>query len=572
MAKLFGEIDSKNILTLDKSFSRSEGQPLDSTQVHYSYEDACDYAKTDVAYVGQIVTVVENNVVSHYSIEDAAGTLKEITENGVGEKFSGGGEIFNDYMNNVASGEFSHAEGKASVARTESSHAQGNACVAGGRGFDILTKPVVDTGTNKPTIKLNSVIGLEVGDIYSMKVGSNFIDFGQITEIDKSSNSVVVDKIPTSGMSSSTGVFWIGRKQLGTDLTKVAFRNSRYEITEISASAEDFDAQVATLKEEGYTLLGCGTKLLDSCQHAEGTDSIAVGYAAHAEGNESIASGRWSHAEGNGTYAGYSAHSEGNSTKATGEHAHAEGGYTEATAGNAHAEGNKTKATGANAHAEGESSTASGYDSHSEGLGTTASGNYSHAQGWKTTASGENSFALGRENTASGIDSTAGGRYSKAEGKRSFAHGLTVQAKGDNSFASGQNSLAGGVDSAAFGTNSKATTESQFVVGRNNNTDDTAIFIVGTGVNHLNPKNGFTVKKDGRSVVGAGPVDKMDVANKEYVDNKLKNFEIIEEPSGLYLRVGNTILSEDMLSRLNTILSEGKLERLLEATEIEESN
>lgn len=88
MAKLFGEIAAKSILTLDKSFARANGQPLDSSELYYSLAAAEAYAKTDIAYIGQKIVVVENNKVTHYSIEDAAGTLKEVGSKPVGDEKS----------------------------------------------------------------------------------------------------------------------------------------------------------------------------------------------------------------------------------------------------------------------------------------------------------------------------------------------------------------------------------------------------------------------------------------------------------------------------------------------------
>lgn len=78
MAKLYGEIAAKALLTLDKSFARANGQPLDASEVYYSLQAAKDYAATAQAYIGQKIVVIENGVVSHYSIEDTTGTLKEL--------------------------------------------------------------------------------------------------------------------------------------------------------------------------------------------------------------------------------------------------------------------------------------------------------------------------------------------------------------------------------------------------------------------------------------------------------------------------------------------------------------
>lgn len=88
MAKLFGEIAAKSLLTLDKSFARANGQPLDASEVYYSLEAAKTYAAGAQAYIGQKIVVVENGIVTHYGIEDAAGNLKELGSKPVGDNSS----------------------------------------------------------------------------------------------------------------------------------------------------------------------------------------------------------------------------------------------------------------------------------------------------------------------------------------------------------------------------------------------------------------------------------------------------------------------------------------------------
>lgn len=78
MSKLYGEILAKDLLTLDKSFARANGQPLDASEVYYSLEAAQAYAATAQAYIGQKIVVIENGVVTHYSVEDTNGALKEL--------------------------------------------------------------------------------------------------------------------------------------------------------------------------------------------------------------------------------------------------------------------------------------------------------------------------------------------------------------------------------------------------------------------------------------------------------------------------------------------------------------
>ena len=88
MAKLYGEIAAKSLLTLDKSFARANGQPLDASEVYYSLEAAKAYAAGAQAYIGQKIVVVEDGVVTHYGIEDAAGNLKELGSKPVGDNSS----------------------------------------------------------------------------------------------------------------------------------------------------------------------------------------------------------------------------------------------------------------------------------------------------------------------------------------------------------------------------------------------------------------------------------------------------------------------------------------------------
>ena len=88
MARIYGEIAASGLMTFDKSFSRSNGQPLDSTELFYSLVAAQEYAQTDVAYVGQKIVVVETveevTTVTHYGIE-ADGSLKELGAIPVGD-------------------------------------------------------------------------------------------------------------------------------------------------------------------------------------------------------------------------------------------------------------------------------------------------------------------------------------------------------------------------------------------------------------------------------------------------------------------------------------------------------
>lgn len=85
MAKYnLGNYLDKDGIGFPLNFRRGNPNPLDNSSVWPSLESAQNYAKGDpVAYVGQILTVVENldnggTKVSVYSIQDESGNLEEI--------------------------------------------------------------------------------------------------------------------------------------------------------------------------------------------------------------------------------------------------------------------------------------------------------------------------------------------------------------------------------------------------------------------------------------------------------------------------------------------------------------
>ena len=65
-----------SLVSLASTFTRTNGQPLDGSTLYSSKSEAEAYAKTDVAYVGQIITIVSDEEVQHYTIKDEAGTLE----------------------------------------------------------------------------------------------------------------------------------------------------------------------------------------------------------------------------------------------------------------------------------------------------------------------------------------------------------------------------------------------------------------------------------------------------------------------------------------------------------------
>ena len=80
MAKLYNDFQAANLMSFGKSFSRLNGQPLDKSEAWFDLESAQAYARTDAAYVGQKIFVVNSDAgtVTHYSIKNVAGDLEEL--------------------------------------------------------------------------------------------------------------------------------------------------------------------------------------------------------------------------------------------------------------------------------------------------------------------------------------------------------------------------------------------------------------------------------------------------------------------------------------------------------------
>ena len=300
-------------------------------------------------------------------------------------------EIFNDYTNNVATDEFSHAEGVRTTASGYASHAEGNSTTASGHGSHA-----------------EGIITIARG-VRSHAEGYDTIASGWASHAEGNGTHATGDS------SHAEGCF-------------------TYTIGENSHT-------------EGYYTYAIG---LDS--HAEGKKTIAYGSYTHAEGYYSYAEGTYSHAEGTYTYAiGENSHAEGSYTYAKGNNSHAEGWSTTASGWLSHAEGENTTASGEISHTEGFRTTASGTASHAEGEITTASGNQSHAEGYNTAANGNSSHAEGYSTKTIGRSSHAEGKYTTADGDSSHAEGTYTYTIGDSSHVEGINSYSYGLCSHAEG-------------------------------------------------------------------------------------------------------------------------
>ena len=298
---------------------------------------------------------------------------KKDLDNVAGQKGTGeNAEIFND-MTNIATGEYSHAEGYNTRAISNNSSAHGKSTIAGSKAFKIT---IFDDSTK--TYTLDSVEGLAVGDVFSLKLKNNYENYGKITAI--TDNVVTVDNYVAQETEGDDLFRIVAKPEIGTvDFGMGAFVEGESN----KATGENSHAEGKGNTSYGkYAHTEGKGNSASYAAHAEGVNTNATGFCSHTEGQDTIATNYTSHAEGTGTEAtGYTAHAEGNKTKSQGPGSHAEGSETVAGSACSHAEGEKTKAMGANSHTEGKETEAIGDGAHAEGMGTVAVFNYQHVEG-----------------------------------------------------------------------------------------------------------------------------------------------------------------------------------------------
>ena len=249
----------------------------------------------------------------------------------------GGGEVFNDYDNNTAVGNNSHAEGAKTNAKGDNSHAEGKGGTA--------------TGTN------SHVEGFETN-----AEGANSHAEGLLTNASGENSHAEGQETETVGVNSHAE----GYKTHAT----------------VNSHAEGQETESVGINSHAE---GQGTKAVGNNSHAEGLQTKAVGNNSHAEGQLNNASGENSHAEGQETESvGVNSHAEGYKTHANKQNSHAEGRVTVADGVASHAEGNETQASGDYSHAEGTSTRALYINAHAEGQDTTAGAANAHAEGQGT--------------------------------------------------------------------------------------------------------------------------------------------------------------------------------------------
>ena len=392
----------------------------------------------------------------------------------------GGGEVFNDYDNNTAVGNNSHAEGAKTNAKGDNSHAEGKGGTA--------------TGTN------SHVEGFETN-----AEGANSHAEGQLTNASGENSHAEGQETAAVGNNSHA-------EGLQTHANK---NNSHAEgrVTVADGVASHAEGSETQASGDYSHAEGLQTHANKNNSHAEGRVTVADGVASHAEGSETQASGDYSHAEGQETVArGLNSHTEGYNTKTINSNSHAEGYQSEAFADNSHAEGQLTNASGENSHAEGQE--------------TAAVGNNSHAEGAKTNAKGDNSHAEGRVTVADGVASHAEGSETQASGDYSHAEGTSTRALYINAHAEGQDTTAGAANAHAEGQGTVTSEVGGHVAGMYNAVVANGLFNFGIGSSNDKRKSAMIIDGTNGKVyfVDAGGYDGgTSIANAKSIQDILKD-------------------------------------------------
>ena len=420
----------------------------------------------------------------------------------------GGGEVFNDYDNNTAVGNNSHAEGSQTKAVGNNSHAEGSQTKAVGNYSHAEGLRTNASGVN------SHAEGQETqapGD-YSHAEGfqthanrNNSHAEGRITVADGGASHAEGGETQASGDYSHAE----GNSTVASGL------NSHTEGYNTKATKSNSHAEGNSTESNGLS------------SHTEGTNTLAEGDNSHAEGNGGTATGTNSHVEGLGTNTdGANSHAEGNQSGAFGDNSHAEGQLNNARGVNSHAEGQETESVGANSHTEGFQTHANNNNSHAEGRITVADGNASHAEGGETQASGVYSHAEGYMSLSERLASHAEGRQTTASGDYSHAEGNSTVASGFGSHAEGQETTAGAANAHAEGQGTVTEEVGGHVAGKYNAVVANGLFNFGIGSSNDKRKSAMIIDGTNGKVyfVDAGGYDGgTSIANAKSIQDILKD-------------------------------------------------
>lgn len=413
-------------------------------------------------------------------------------------------EIFNDYTHNVATGNFSHSEGKQNIVNGEASHAEGygntiNAIHAHAEGHT----NTISADDSHAEGQGNTISGKYAhAEGYKNKVQSNAGHAeGNTTTVSAvnahaEGNFTYVHSNADNSHAEGNGSYTKGVNAHAENSSYANGKNSHSGAEATAGGVNSFAHGIKGTLASGVNSIALvsGTASGDSSVAVKGTasGSNAIALTGTASGNNSISL--------DGTASGVNSVSIQGTAKSTDSVAIGQGAIAETGQGamgliKGHATGqqslatNASSASGTNSVAMNSSSasntqsfavnnsTASGVNSASLNKGNASAENSISTN--ISTATGVNSAAL-NNGTASGEGSVAM-NYSKADGKGSVAIGLGTVAKGEYSLAQGHESRANNHDSHAEGYGTNASRDQSHTEGIVTTTNGLASHAEGQG-------------------------------------------------------------------------------------------
>lgn len=400
-------------------------------------------------------------------------------------------EVFNNLNENVASGDYAHAENFKTTASGYASHAEGLATIASGygahaEGTNTLAKGAYAHAEGYYTEANGSQSHAEgEGTIAN---GKNQHVFGTYNIADAASLIIVGNGATNNNRGNAYRLtqegsgYFSGDVYVGANKYKLATENNALLKSEQALTDAEISQVHKNIRNAGLSVAG----KVFTVDGSEKTASENAEILGDYENN--IAIGQWSIAEGS-------------CTKAIGRASHAEGAYGQAVADGTHVEGYGTKATGYWSHAEGEMTIVSSYASHAEGSYCTmpdGTKRYSTAGGYASHTEGGGCHTTGVASHAEGIGTTANGRCSHVEGNYTIASGKNQHVEG---------------------------------VANIEDTADKYIHIAGNGTLPTDRSNAYTLDWDGNGWY-AGNVEATAIILRSSTEGSTKTFKLTINDSG----------------------------------------
>lgn len=224
-------------------------------------------------------------------IDDTIANKKLVGSVGTGQN----SEIFNDYENNVASGEYAHAEGYMVKATGDYSHAEGNSSIASDYGSHAEGESTVASGAcSHAEGSVTTASGVEAhtegfctvaSGVASHAEGSGMYTFAIVSGVANSKTYTL------SNADNNIKAGCVARYKNVRTLIKA------YNPTKLTITVAETLSETEAIDREFVDIIYAGISSGDYA-HTEGYGTNASGESAHAEGSETIANGNNQHVQG----------------------------------------------------------------------------------------------------------------------------------------------------------------------------------------------------------------------------------------------------------------------------------